>query len=94
MNFEFDPEKSASNKNKHGIDFIEAQALGLDSHALTVPAKSVEGERRFARIGKLGDKVWAMFYTVRRGSTRIISMRRARPVEVHYYEDNHSRGTR
>ncbi|MBW9086522.1 BrnT family toxin [Rhizobium wenxiniae] len=94
MSCEFDPEKSASNKKKHGIDFIEAQALWLDDHALTVPAKSLEGERRFARIGKIGDKVWAMFYTVRRGSIRIISVRRARLVEVRYYEDNHSRGTR
>ena len=27
MLFEFDPHKSASNKIKHGIDFVEAQAL-------------------------------------------------------------------
>ena len=30
MNFEFDPEKSAGNKAKHGIDFEEAQALWKD----------------------------------------------------------------
>jgi uncharacterized DUF497 family protein len=28
--FEFDEAKSRSNKAKHGIDFIEAQALWLD----------------------------------------------------------------
>jgi uncharacterized DUF497 family protein len=27
MEFEFNAEKSASNKTKHGIDFVEAQAL-------------------------------------------------------------------
>jgi len=27
MQFEFDPTKSAANKKKHGIDFIEAQRL-------------------------------------------------------------------
>ena len=30
MNFEFDPAKSESNKDKHGIDFAEARALWLD----------------------------------------------------------------
>ena len=30
MTFEFDPIKSASNKAKHGIDFVEAQALWQD----------------------------------------------------------------
>jgi len=29
MQFEFDPQKSAVNKDKHGIDFVEAQALWL-----------------------------------------------------------------
>ena len=27
MNFEFDTDKSKANKKKHGIDFVEAQAL-------------------------------------------------------------------
>jgi uncharacterized DUF497 family protein len=30
MKFEFDPAKSASNKDKHGIDFVEAQVLWAD----------------------------------------------------------------
>jgi hypothetical protein len=30
MQFEFDEAKSQGNKAKHGIDFIEAQALWLD----------------------------------------------------------------
>lgn len=29
--FEFDPAKSAANANKHGIDFVAAQALWSDS---------------------------------------------------------------
>jgi uncharacterized protein len=28
MEFEFDPQKSAANKRKHGIDFVEAQRFG------------------------------------------------------------------
>ena len=36
--FEFDPEKSHTNKIKHGIDFLEAQALWTDSDGIEVPA--------------------------------------------------------
>jgi uncharacterized DUF497 family protein len=55
MDFEFDAEKSASNKDKHGIDFVEAQALWHYNRCLIVPAKS-SGELRFALIAKLGEK--------------------------------------
>ena len=34
MEFEFDPLKSETNKAKHGIDFIEAQALWRSKHVL------------------------------------------------------------
>ena len=30
MDFEYDPEKNAANKQKHGVDFEEAQALWND----------------------------------------------------------------
>ena len=34
MDFEFDPRKSEINKTKHGIDFVEAQALWRSWHVL------------------------------------------------------------
>jgi uncharacterized protein len=37
MNFEFDDAKSSSNKAKHGIDFIAAQALWDDASRLETP---------------------------------------------------------
>ena len=40
MEFEFDPRNSASNKKKHGIDFIEAQVLWDDPDRLEVPART------------------------------------------------------
>ncbi|MCQ1836100.1 BrnT family toxin [Neorhizobium galegae] len=92
MEFEFDPGKSASNKDKHGIDFIEAQTLWLDDGSITIPAKSM-GETRSALIAKLGDKLWVAFYTERNDAIRIISVRRAREMERQHYEDHHSRRT-
>lgn len=39
MIFEYDPSKSQSNKEKHGIDFDEAQVLWQDPERLEIPAK-------------------------------------------------------
>ncbi|WP_242045086.1 BrnT family toxin [Anabaena catenula] len=46
MDFEFDPNKSAINKTKHGIDFIEAQKLWIDVNRIEIPART-EDEARF-----------------------------------------------
>ncbi|MCK5199365.1 MAG: BrnT family toxin [Spirochaetales bacterium] len=52
MEFEFDERKSESNRGKHGIDFIQAQALWEDPDRLEVPAR-IEEEKRFILIGKI-----------------------------------------
>jgi len=48
MEFEFDNSKSEVNKEKHGIDFIEAQSLWDDPDRVEVPARNVD-EPRFYR---------------------------------------------
>jgi uncharacterized protein len=85
MRFEFDPAKSAANKAKHGIDFIEGQALWADSDRLEAPARS-ETEPRVRIIGRIQQTVWAAFVTYRHENTiRLISIRRARPDEEARY---------
>jgi uncharacterized DUF497 family protein len=83
--FEFDPEKSAKNKEKHGIDFIEAQALWDDPDLMEIPAKT-EDEPRFLVIGSIGSKHWSAIVTYRNYNIRIISVRRSRIEEVNLYE--------
>ena len=43
MKFEYDEKKSQINKEKHNIDFVEAQKLWQDEDALVVPANIVVG---------------------------------------------------
>ena len=86
MGFEFDPKKSASNKSKHGIDFVEGQILWDDPERLELPAKTV-GEQRYILIGKIKGKYWSAIFMIRDEVTRIISIRRARIKEVEAYED-------
>lgn len=86
MEFEFDEKKSVVNKQKHGINFYEAQALWDDLDLLEIPAKTVQDEGRCLVIGKIGRKHWSAVITYRDDSIRIISARRSREKEVQYYE--------
>ena len=84
MDFEFDPEKSAANKLKHGIDFVEAQALWEDDNRLEITAASTT-ENRHAVTGMVADIGWTAIVTYRAERIRIISVRRARTVEIENY---------
>ena len=87
MRFAFDPAKSTANKTKHGIDFVEAQALWADPDYIERPARSAS-EPRFMIVGRIQQTTWAAFVTYRHENTiRIISVRRARRDEEALYRD-------
>jgi uncharacterized DUF497 family protein len=83
--FEFDPSKSESNLEKHGIDFVDAQAIWRDSDFIEVQAKSGD-EPRSLVLGMIGGKHWSAIITYRSEVIRIISVRRSRESEVALYE--------
>ena len=85
MKFEFNAEKSAANKAKHGIDFIEAQALWDDPDLIEIPARTSD-EQRFLAIGKIESQLWSAILTYRNECVRLISVRRSRREEVAIYE--------
>ena len=85
MRFEYDPDKSAANLAKHGIDFDAAQALWEDPRCLEVPART-SGEPRWALIGRIGARHWTVIFTRRGDRIRLISARRSRREEVDVYE--------
>ncbi|QEY32712.1 BrnT family toxin [Synechococcus sp. RSCCF101] len=85
MNFECDPLKSAANQVKHGIDFLDAQALWSDPAVLEIPARTTD-EPRFLVIGQIHRRHWSAVITYRGQAIRLISVRRSRPEEVQLYE--------
>ena len=85
MEFEFDRRKSQTNKKKHGIDFVEAQALWNDPDRVEIPAVTID-EPRFIVIGKISDTHWSTMITYRNEKIRIISVRRSRREEIEIYE--------
>jgi uncharacterized DUF497 family protein len=87
VDFEFDPDKSASNQLKHGIDFKEAQDLWLVQ--AVVVRSDQGGEARYVRIARHRDgDLWTAIYTHRGTNIRIISVRKASRTDRRLYEEN------
>lgn len=83
--FEFDARKSQSNLEKHGIDFVEAQALWRDPDLIEIPARTTD-EQRFLVVARIEGKHWSAVVAPRGDNIRIISVRRSRIEEVAIYE--------
>ncbi len=82
--FEFDAYKSAQNKEKHGIDFLEAQELWQDQSRVVFPSSNTE-EPRYVMISRLHGNCWSAIFTYRQNKIRIISVRRSRENEKAIY---------
>ncbi|MGA7410105.1 MAG: BrnT family toxin [Bryobacteraceae bacterium] len=54
MRFEWDPLKSLSNLEKHGISFATAQLAFDDPRLLSMQDRVVDGEERWQAIGMIG----------------------------------------
>jgi hypothetical protein len=85
MAFEYDANKSAENKRKHGIDLEEAQELWADADMVEIPALTID-EPRWVLIGKIAQKHWSAVITKREDNIRLISVRRSRNEEIAIYE--------
>ena len=85
MEFEFDPAKSASNLEKHGIDFDGVEAVWQDLMRIEIPARTTD-EPRWLVVGQIDGKHWSVVVTYREQRVRIISARRSRKEEVALYE--------
>jgi uncharacterized DUF497 family protein len=85
LEFEFDGAKSRANLSKHGIDFVQAQALWDDERRIEIPARTVD-EPRFLVIGLVAGKHWSAVVTCREDRIRPISVRWSRVEEVALYE--------
>ena len=83
MQFEFDLGKSENNKAKHGIDFVEAQALWKSRHVLFGAKAALE--KRYLVIGTIGEEHWSAIITYRGAAIRIISVRKSTALEIETY---------
>ena len=85
--FEWDPEKSRENEQKHGVSFSEASEVFDDDYSSTVPDPdhSADEERYLIfGISKQG-KYLVVSYTERGERIRLISARQMTPRERRAY---------
>jgi uncharacterized DUF497 family protein len=88
MDFEWDEEKNARNKAKHGVGFEEAQDLFSRPRITAQDTRKEYGEPRYTSIGEIGDDpavVLVVLHTPRQDKTRLISARRANRKERKAY---------
>ncbi len=81
MAVEFDAEKDAINRAKHGISLARADELEVD---VTVTDPRFR-EPRFKAYGRLDGLTWCLAFTYRSGRIRAISMRRVHAKEYRRY---------
>jgi uncharacterized DUF497 family protein len=89
VEFEWDPDKAASNLRKHRVRFAEAVTVLEDQAALSMRDDTAD-EDRFAAVGmdSLG-RILVVIYSVRGARIRIISARKATKRERSQYERKH-----
>ena len=87
MDFEWDPEKAASNELRHGVTFEEATEVFADDYSSTVsdPDHSAEEERPLIGVTTSGRSLVVSF-TDRDDKIRIINARPMTPSERRAYE--------
>ncbi|QTD47431.1 BrnT family toxin [Ottowia testudinis] len=75
MHVEYDPEKDASNRQRHdGVGFEEAKEVLLDPYALTREDVDAEGEQRFVTLGMGAQaRLLVVVWTLRGDTPRLIS---------------------
>ncbi len=88
MQFEWDPEKAASNLTKHGVSFDEATTVFGDPLATTVPDpdRSASEERLLTTGLSRRQRTLIVWHTDRNDTVRIIGAREATARERRTYE--------
>ena len=90
LEFEWDEDKAASNRKKHGVTFEEAVSVFADPLAAIFDDQvHSEEEQREIIIGNSAkNRLVLVCFTERAGAIRIISARRATKRERNDYEEN------
>jgi uncharacterized DUF497 family protein len=84
----WDEAKRLANLKKHGLDFVDAEAVFAGITYTFEDARFDYGERRFISLGMLRETVVVMAYTETVREIRIISMRKATKHEKSIYFEN------
>ncbi|HYZ62157.1 MAG TPA: BrnT family toxin [Acetobacteraceae bacterium] len=85
MELEFDPDKDAINRRKHGLSLADAARIDLDAAFVVPDARFAYGEDRFRAYGWIEGRFYMLAFTMRGEVLRAISLRKANRAEVKRY---------
>lgn len=85
MDLEFDPAKDRLNRQQRGLGFDLVRELDWDRTKLTEDRRYDYGEVRLIGVGPIRSKLHVVVFTLRRGTVRVISLRRANKREERAY---------
>jgi hypothetical protein len=84
--FEWDPAKAQANLRKHKVPFLVACEAFKDGNRLEIPDFSDEyDEERWIVMGRVGQTILSVVFTLRGERIRLISARKADPNEQRTY---------
>jgi uncharacterized protein len=85
MEFEWDEEKDAQNRAKHGIGLGEAMRMDWVVGTTVVDERLDYGEERLRRYAFWNGRLFMCAFTMREAKVRVISFRKANRREVRRY---------
>lgn len=87
MQIEFDPDKDATNQQKHGLSLAQAVHMDFGTAVYHRDARYDYGEDRFQVVGMIGGRLHMLVFTMRGNALRAISLRKANPREERRHEE-------
>lgn len=88
MRIEFDPDKDAGNKSKHGVSLSLASELDWEAALVWVDDQFEYGELRMIALAPKTGVLYYVAFVERGEARRIISLRRANRREVKHYVES------
>ena len=86
MTDDFDSQKDAANRAKHGLGFEEIEELDWGKAVTRIDGRHHYGETRFVTYAMRGGRLHCLVWTPRDGGLRPISFRKANEKEKRRYE--------
>lgn len=86
MNITFDPDKSAINLHKHGVSLSLAERIDVEQILCRADDRADYGEVREIGYAPIDGRIYCVVFTQRGEVFRVISLRKAKALEVRRYE--------
>jgi uncharacterized protein len=86
MRYEWDEDKRAQSRLRHGVDFATVEAFDWSTALITVDDREDYGELREIAVGFVGDRLHVLAFTMRdEDLVRVIMLRKATRTEARRY---------